>query len=153
MLLLLPCCRWSNLVQPADAAIKVTTNSSLYTPQQLQQRRHLLGSTSSSSSKELESWFNNNSRVYVASTDTRSGTDGTLAFSADGTVSNGSIVDGLTNALIMTGTSRWPSAYTARELQMAIIALFAVVTAATVLQGLVLLLWRVFKLNAEDLPK
>jgi hypothetical protein len=43
--------------------------------------------------------------------------------------------------------------YSARELQLSIIVLFAVVVVASILQGVVILLWKVFKFKAENLPK
>jgi hypothetical protein len=62
-------------------------------------------------------------------------------------------VDGLTNALIMTGTSRWPNAYTARQLQLSVIVLFVVVVVASCVQLAAIGLWKLLKLNPDDLPK
>lgn len=156
-----PACRWSNLVKPATDATKLTTNSSTYTDQSMQpsRRRQLLGAGSKHEQQAVADWLDQQSRVYgdyqasSGHTTRDRSTDGTLQFSAQGTASNGTLVDGLTNALIMTGTSRWPSVYTARELQLSIVVLFAVVVAASILQGLVILVWKVLRLKAEDLPK
>lgn len=137
--------------------MKLTSNGSAYTPQQLQRqhRRQLL--SSGAGHADVERWLHNNSRVhgsYMPSNAlSRSSTDGTLDFAADGTASNGSLVGGLTNALVITGTSRWPAAYTTRELNLSVIALFAVLAAATLLQGVVLGLWKLFRFDPNGLPK
>lgn len=156
-----PACRWSNLVKPAAAAAQVITNSSTYTDQQLQpsRRRQLLGAGDSQQQQAVADWLDQQSRVYgdyqASSTSSKGvrSADSTLEISAQGTASNRTLVDGLTNALIMTGTSRWPSVYTARELQLSIIVLFVVVVVASLLQGVVILVWKVLRLKAEDLPK
>lgn len=152
-------CRWSNLVQPSTAATTLTSNSSTYTDQQLlpSRRRQLLGSGSKHEQQAVADWLDQQSRTngeYKPSSLTRSSsTGGTLVFSSQGTSSNGTLVQGLTNALIITGTSRWPAVYSARELQLSIIVLFVVVVVASILQGVVILLWKVFKFKAENLPK
>jgi MFS superfamily sulfate permease-like transporter len=70
-----------------------------------------------------------------------------------GTTGNNSLVVGSTTSLIMTGTSRWPAAYTARELQLGIIVLFAAVVVASCLQLVVIGLWKMLKFSADDKPK
>lgn len=158
-------CRWSNLVQPASAALQLTSNSSSYADSQLSpsRRRALLSSCSSSSEQAaVADWLTEHSRQHgsyrsasaagIAVARSSAG-DGSLAFSSAGTASNGSLVEGLTNALIMTGTSRWPNAYTARQLQLSIIVLFVVVVAASCLQLAAIGLWKLLKLNSDDLPK
>lgn len=158
-------CRWSNLVQPASAALQLTSNSSNYADSQLSpsRRRALLSSSSSSEQATVADWLDEHSRQHgsyrsvsaaAGTAATRSSTgDGSLAFSSAGTASNGSLVEGLTNALIMTGTSRWPNAYTARQLQLSIIVLFVVVVAASCLQVAAIGLWKLLRLNPDDLPK
>lgn len=66
---------------------------------------------------------------------------------------NGSLVCDLTKAFIKTGTSRWPAAYTAKELQLGIAVLFAAVAVAFCLQLVVIGLWKLLKLNPIDKPK
>ena len=133
--------------------MKLTSNTSMYSPKQLQpqHRRQLL----SSGNKEVVRWLDYNSQThgsYLASNEARGSPSGTLSFTANGTA-NSSLVDGTTNALILTGTSRWPTAYTVRELQMSIIVLFAVLAVATLLQGVVLGLWKLFRFDPEGIPK
>lgn len=152
-------CRWSNLVRPAGAALQLTTNSTAYTDSQVQpsRRRQLLGKASNQA-VVAANWLDEHSRIHgsyrTTNADARStGADGTLDFSNSGAASNGSLVDGLTNSLILTGTSRWPSEYTVSQLHLSIIVLFVVVVLATVLQVAVVGLWKLFRLKSEDLPK
>jgi hypothetical protein len=151
--------RWSNLVRPAAAAPQLTTNSIAYTAvpgsdSQVQpsRRRQLLGK-GSNQAVVAASWLNEHSRVQGGYRAGSTGADGTLIFSDSGTTSNGSLVDGLTNTLIMTGTSRWPAVYTVGQLHLSIIVLFAVLVVASVLQVAVIGLWKLFRFKAEDLPK
>jgi hypothetical protein len=150
-------------VQPASAALQLTTNSSTYTDSQLRpsRRRALLGS-SNSEQAVVADWLDQHSRQHgsyrsssaagAAAARSTAG-DGSLDFSSAGTARYGSLVDGLTNALIMTGTSRWPNAYTARQLQLSVIVLFVVVVVASCVQLAAIGLWKLLKLNPDDLPK
>lgn len=74
-------------------------------------------------------------------------------FTAEVAAGNASQVNVSTNALILTGTSRWPNGYNATQLQMSVLVLFVVVIVATVVQVVVIGLWKLFKLKPEDLPK
>lgn len=156
-------CRWSNLVRPATAALKLASNTSAYADSQLapSRRRQLLsklGTSATTNQADIADWLDQHSRQYGSyrtSTDSSRSTaaEGTLVFTAGGAASNGSLVDGVTNALIMSGTSRWPAVYSVRELQMSIIALFVVTIVASILQFAVIWLWKLLRFNPEDLPK
>lgn len=168
-------------MKPAESALRLATNSAPYMPEQLtpsHHRRQLLKSSSSSTHDDqqaaaISKWLDDatsrgpHSGGYVGSNDGLQGfraaadaADGTLVFHDSGgsSADNSSSLaaggaGGLTNTLILAGTSRWPSGYTVRELHMTIIVLFAVVVVASVLQLVVVWGWKLFRLNPDDLPK
>lgn len=150
-------------MQPVTGALKLSIDQPAYTPTQLQpsHRRSLLAS----SDHAVSDWLDSNSQQhgqYVASS---SGTDkhssnpsstqaeGTLVFTADVATGNASQANVSTNALILAGTSRWPNGYNATQMQLSVLVLFVVVVVASVVQVVVIGLWKLLQLKPEDLPK
>jgi hypothetical protein len=135
----------------------LTTNSTAYATQALQpsHRRQMLDTAHSDPSGVLGGTSTApGSRKIEAGTETRANAgEGTLVFNPGSGTSNSSFVEDVTNALILTGTNRWPSTYTVRQLHLTIVSLFVVVVAASMLQAVVLGLWRLFRLDPDDLPK
>lgn len=126
-------------MRPDATSLTLATNSS-YSDSRLNTRgRVLLGSQQSS---------------RHGSTPAQNTADSSLALApANMPTNNGSLVDDLTEAFIKTGTSRWPAAYTAKELQLSIGVLFVAVAVASCLQLVVIGLWKLLKLNPNDKPK
>lgn len=154
------------MVQPVTGALKLSTDQPAYAPEQLKPShcRSLLTSTD----RAVSDWLDSNAQQhgsYVASSSSTTphsrsspGTtrgEGTLVFTDETAAGagNSSEATGVTNSLILAGTSRWPNEYNARQLQMSVLVLFVVLIVASLLQLVVIGVWRIFKFKPEDLPK
>jgi hypothetical protein len=114
------------------------------------------GSSDATTRQDVAAWLSENSQAhgsYVGSNSSGSGTTGALVFAADGSSNGNALVPGATNALLVAATTRWPAAYSVRELEISLLVLFAATAVATVLQVVAWAVWKLFKLNAEDYPK
>lgn len=101
-------------------------------------------------------WLNHNSQAhgsYVGSNSSGSSSSSALSFNADGSSNGSALVPGATNALLVAAVSRWPPAYSAYQLQISVLVLFVSVAVATVVQVVLLGVWKLLRLNPGNFPK
>ncbi|KAF6252266.1 hypothetical protein COO60DRAFT_1704375 [Scenedesmus sp. NREL 46B-D3] len=169
---------WSNLVAPAESVVKLTNNATSQLKQQLPgaSGRHLMNSDGSSSgggpacsagsaadtagsssgksasARSIDQWFLQNADVgtFQSSNGSISGSSsGAFVVSASGG-GNGS--SSSLDVILLAGTTRQPKDFTLHDLRMSLLSLAVAVAVATLLQGLTVGAWRLFRLNPDNLP-
>jgi hypothetical protein len=124
--------------------------------QEAQQRRRLLNDGNAvhkhAPSRSIDQWFSHHAdfgTFQSSNGSLSSNNSGVFVVSAGlGSNSNSSSSD----AILLAGTTRQPEDFTLHDLRMSILTLAVAVAVATLLQGLVVGVWKLLRLNPDNLP-
>jgi hypothetical protein len=101
--------------------------------------------------RSIEQWFSQHADfgTFQSSNGSTAGSgSGVLVVSAAGGNGSSSVPD----AILIAGTTRQPKDFTLHDLRMSVLTLAVAVAVATLLQGLAVGAWRLFRLNPDNLP-
>lgn len=117
-------------------------------------RRRLLsaGSTAgqpATGSRSIDQWF-----LQHADFGTFQSSNGSIAGNNSGVfvVSASSGSGSSSHAILLAGTTRQPADFSLHDLRMSVLTLAVAVAVATLLQGLAVGAWKLFRLNPDNLP-
>lgn len=120
--------------------------------QEAMQRRRLLSAAGKpADSRSIDQWFSQHADfgTFQSSNGSVAGNSSGVFVVLAGTGANGSSG---ADAILLAGTTRQPKDFTLHDLRMSILTLAVAVAVATLLQGLAVGAWRLFRLNPDNLP-
>jgi hypothetical protein len=120
--------------------------------QEAMQRRRLLSAAGKpAGSRSIDQWFSQHADfgTFQSSNGSVAGNSSGVFVLSAGTGANGSSG---ADAILLAGTTRQPKDFTLHDLRMSILTLAVAVAVATLLQGLAVGAWRLFRLNPDNLP-